>query len=306
MVTPEGLPSLDEAFESAAVAQGFADTPEDDLFGAEQPDEKTPVPDDAEQAQQEEAAPAESTESVFGDLLQEEEAAPPPPDLWATEVELAGFERPVKLSEMRDGYLRQADYTRKTQALSAERKTFEQDHEQALKLMDALAKDPAGTAAYLAVKTGVVDGSQIDEAKVRNLQDTWKPPPSREEIEADVERRVAEQVQQHPAILQAQQQVLIAQIDADFQRIEQKHSLKLSDRDRAAILKRAIDSQTSDLDLVTESMLRRLDKVRLDRDQARGAAGQRPSVRSPSADTPARVETVEDAFNLALQTAGAG
>lgn len=305
MATPEGLPSLAEALGAAAVETGFEDTPEDTLFEAEQPADTAPPEGEVEQSLQEEAAPAETDQSVFGDLLAKEEAAPPP-DFWGTEVELAGFEQPVKLSEMRDGYLRQADYTRKTQALAAERKAFEEEHGLALKLMNALTSDPAGTAAYLAVQTKVVEESQVAD-KVRHLQDVWKPPPSREEIEAQVERRIAEEVQKHPAVLQAQQQALIAKIDADFQRIEQKHSIKLTDRDRQAILKKAIDSQTPDLDLVTEAMLRGLDKVRLERDQARGAAGQRPSVRAPSADTPAKVRTVEDAFNLALaEMKGAG
>lgn len=42
-----------------------------------------------------------------------------------TEVELGEGRQPVKLSELKQGYLRQSDYTKKTQQLSDERKTFD-------------------------------------------------------------------------------------------------------------------------------------------------------------------------------------
>lgn len=42
-----------------------------------------------------------------------------------TEIELGEDKKPVKLSELKNGYLRQSDYTKKTQALSEERKVFE-------------------------------------------------------------------------------------------------------------------------------------------------------------------------------------
>lgn len=42
-----------------------------------------------------------------------------------TEIELGEDKQPVKLSELKQGYLRQSDYTKKTQALAEERKEFE-------------------------------------------------------------------------------------------------------------------------------------------------------------------------------------
>jgi hypothetical protein len=44
-----------------------------------------------------------------------------------TEIELGEDRQPVKLSELKSGYLRQSDYTKKTQALAEERKTFESE-----------------------------------------------------------------------------------------------------------------------------------------------------------------------------------
>ncbi|MET3699352.1 hypothetical protein SAMN05877753_1029 [Bacillus oleivorans] len=46
-----------------------------------------------------------------------------------TEIELGEDKKPVKLSELKNGYLRQSDYTKKTQALADERKAFETEKE---------------------------------------------------------------------------------------------------------------------------------------------------------------------------------
>lgn len=46
-------------------------------------------------------------------------------------LHLEGKDVPVRLSELKNGYLRQSDYTRKTQGLANERKSFEQEQQQA-------------------------------------------------------------------------------------------------------------------------------------------------------------------------------
>lgn len=59
-----------------------------------------------------------------GEPEQEEEASTSPFDDEA-EVELGEGRQPVKFAELKQGYLRQSDYTKKTQALATERQTFE-------------------------------------------------------------------------------------------------------------------------------------------------------------------------------------
>jgi hypothetical protein len=44
-----------------------------------------------------------------------------------TEIELGEGRQPVKLAELKNGYLRQSDYTKKTQVLADERKSFESE-----------------------------------------------------------------------------------------------------------------------------------------------------------------------------------
>jgi hypothetical protein len=57
----------------------------------------------------------------------------------------------VTLDELQRGYMRQGDYTQKTQALAAQR----QQYEAATRLAEALQADPHGTLLQLATATGV-------------------------------------------------------------------------------------------------------------------------------------------------------
>lgn len=293
MPTPEGLPTLEDALGRAAVELGLED---EAGVEAEQPAGKAADQGEQEQTPQDDRQPEEQPEEpLFDELLKAEPEEERQGIDWTATVELPGMEEPVPLSEMRDGYLRQADYTRKTQTLAAERKQFEEEHDQAVKLWRALNDDPAGTAAFLAVNAGVVKEQDV-AAKVRDLQGAWKKPLSRDEIESEIEQRVKAAVEEHPTVQQAREQALIASIDRDFARIEQKHGIRLTDKDRQAILERAVKSGTPDLELVVESMLQRRDRIRQERELAKEAASPRPGVRGPSADTPAKIETIADAF----------
>ena len=66
-------------------------------------------------------------------------------------VKIDGEERQVTLREHQQGYHRQADYTRKTQDLAAERKRLQQ----AEAIVSALESDPAGTLTALGDAFGV-------------------------------------------------------------------------------------------------------------------------------------------------------
>lgn len=64
----------------------------------------------------------------------------------------------VTLDELRGGYMRQRDYTQKTQLLAQQR----QEYEAATRLAEALRSDPRGTLLQLAEATGVDMGSLQD------------------------------------------------------------------------------------------------------------------------------------------------
>ena len=56
-------------------------------------------------------------------------------------IKVDGEEQEVSLEELRDGYQRQSDYTRKTQELASERRRLQQ----AEAIVSSLESDPEGT-----------------------------------------------------------------------------------------------------------------------------------------------------------------
>ncbi len=79
---------------------------------------------DTEELETAEITDADDAVEPDGEPEQEEEASTSPFDDEA-EVELGEGRQPVKFAELKQGYLRQSDYTKKTQALATERSTFE-------------------------------------------------------------------------------------------------------------------------------------------------------------------------------------
>lgn len=310
------LPTVSEAFARAvSIAEG-EDSPEvtPDLDGKEAAEtEETEAPtEDAEPAEEEqpeatEADPEEVEEDIFADL-DDTDGDPDEGetfDLMAAEVEIDGLDAPLPVKELRDGYLRQADYTRKTQALAEERKTFDTESDAAKRLYEALASDPAGTAAYLAEQTGLVEQGALGE-KTAALQGTWQAPLTGDALDKEIETRVAQRLAEHPSVVEAEQQNALARIDRDFADIETKNKVTLPPKTRERILKRAIDAETSNLDLVYTAMQAELDQQRRQREDAKATATTRPGPREDTdSDKPAKISSVRDALDAAIAEAEA-
>jgi len=79
------------------------------------------------------------------------EAAEPADSTYTVKVD--GSESEVTLSELQQGYQRQADYTRKTQELASERQRLEQ----AEAIVSALEADPKGALTALSTAFGIED-----------------------------------------------------------------------------------------------------------------------------------------------------
>lgn len=94
-----------------AAPQGDAEDDEDDVEG-EQPEASSEGPDDSDE--DEEGDDVEEAEEV--------EAEPAPEQPQSFKVQVDGEEVEVTLDELRKGYSREADYTRKTMALADEKK----------------------------------------------------------------------------------------------------------------------------------------------------------------------------------------
>ena len=90
-----------------------------------------------------ESAGADSPDSSVG--VQQEPAGE------AYTVKVDGAEQRVSLDELRDGYQRQSDYTRKTQELASERQRLEQ----AEAIVSSLESDPEGTLKALGDAFGI-------------------------------------------------------------------------------------------------------------------------------------------------------
>ena len=105
-------------------------------------------------------------------------------------VKIDGEESEVTLEELRDGYQRQADYTRKTQELSAERDRLRQ----AEAIASALESDPEGTLQALQRSFG------IDISSPQELEEWEELDPTEQklrELEKKIEQQEQTQRQQH-------------------------------------------------------------------------------------------------------------
>ena len=105
-----------------------------------------------------------------------------------------GVDQEVSLEELRDGYQRQSDYTRKTQELASERKRLQQ----AEAIVSSLETDPNGTLTALADAFGVQMGSSPRQNN-NDDYDSWddvQPDPTEQRI-TQLETQLAQQARLH-------------------------------------------------------------------------------------------------------------
>lgn len=154
--TPQEQPEAEAHEEEDQSTQEAADLSESDDETEEQPDEQDSEDEDAgETVEGEEAEEEEGEEQTFT-------------------VNVGGKEETVTLSELRDGYLRQADYTRKTQAVVEQRKALDtqaeqasKQREEALALLEAIPQQLLGTPpAKPDISLLRSDPQQYEEQKV--------------------------------------------------------------------------------------------------------------------------------------------
>ena len=105
-------------------------------------------------------------------------------------VKVDGENQEVSLEELRDGYQRQSDYTRKTQELASERKRLQQ----AEAIVSSLEADPDGTLTALADAFGVQMKSPVNQGSNESY-DSWddtQSDPTEQRI-ANLETQIAQQ-----------------------------------------------------------------------------------------------------------------
>lgn len=261
----------------------------------------------AEDAPVAEQPSAESDVEEFDFGFDEDESGPPAEqgsdDIldqvnWdEVEWELPGVEQPVSQQELWDGYLRQADYTKKTQEVAEQRKA----NEKAIRLWEALQANPLDVVKALAAEAGLIDPNgepvqQIDFSPIRTA----------EQVEAEVQARVQAELAQHPALLEAETQRALAIVDSEFARIEQIHGVKLSQNARTHILRVAGQQQVADLELVYRAERARQESLTQARAEAKAASPTRPTGNRQVTETQAPADSFEAAAQRALIEMGVG
>jgi len=218
-------------------------------------------------------------------------------DFWnqSVEVQTAGGPENRSVRELADGYLRQADYTRKTQEVAESRKSLER----AEQFLKAFEDNPFEFTRSLSVQAGLItEGDtpvkQIEIAKI----------PSQEEINAMVEAKTEERVSTDPRVQEAQIASARAQVDTEFDRLEGVFGIPLKPELRQSLITEAGNKQTGDLEglLAKRIYLRQQKETRAGRQQQ--AATSRPGappqgVTTPDGEKPKEFPTMEEAFKQA-------
>lgn len=317
----EGFADLNAAFEAADAELGEA-TPSDT-------EETMPVPEVEAEASNEQAVEgtveqpdvAETTDvAEVDDELQalvneissvddEEEggkAASDPVEeflasdgFWSTEVQVDLGDGPEgkTLRELTDGYLRQADYTKKTQAV-ADAKGKNVD---ATEFFRVFEEDPVAFARALAVKANLIEQDAQPIAKIDVAKFT-----SPEEYQAAIDEAVEARFQADPRFTEMQTTGARNKVTAVFNDIEVERGIKLSADLRQHLVDIAVRSGTTDFNQVLDAEMYRQQQARSRAAETKRKAPSRPS--SPGATTekveePAIVADIDEAFERALASA---
>jgi hypothetical protein len=249
----------------------------------------------SEQAEIETEPPAEGEgeddqDDLFADLEIEVEEPAVEAESETDSFVLPGIDEPVPLEELKNGYLRQADYTRKTQELAAQRESSAK----AVEFWQALTSRPQDVARQLAEAAGLIEpGAQ----PVKAVDLPFRP---EEDIQAEVEQKLAEALESHPDILEAQKVVAERWIESEFSRIEEAYSAKLGPKSRELILKTAYAKQVDDLEMVFQALLSKQQDQARQRESLKLAAPAKPTGKATAQTV---TEDPEDFWEAAMQAA---
>lgn len=295
-----GLTSIAEAFAATKAEQAPAEA------GGAEP---TPVVAGEPQATPGAEQPTEPTldgqkQELIAELLEPPTdesgtATPPEPgskEFWGQTVEVQTVDgtQQIPLGQLRDGFMRQADYTRKTQEVAALR----QQLGEAAGFLEQYRSDPQAFARALAVEQGLIYPGDQPVSEVPGARF-----PTAEEIDQRVEQLVAERVQSDPAVQEAATVRAHAVVNNEFDRLEGVHQVKIPPELRESLTQEAIERGIPDFDLLLRARLASVQDRRRQTGQLQGAAPSRPGM-APAAqqqrgEPPAPITTIEQAWREA-------
>lgn len=284
---------FDSAVRAAVAAAGADDEAPaegDSLFEDQAPVEASDQAEVSEAQGADADAGTDATEDLFGDVTVE--VAAPVEDLASQTHVLPGVEKPVTTQELKDGYLRQRDYTRKTQEVAATAKA----NEQAIKFWKALEADPMGVARTLAEHAGLVAKGAAPQVAVE-----LSPLRTAEQVQAEIDRKVAEAVASHPTVMEAQARKAFAWVEDQFSNLEKLAGRPLSKKDRSTILKVAAQKGITDLEVVFNALVAERSRKQAATNSLKDVAPARQTSRAVTQE----VNTPADSFDEAVERAKA-
>jgi hypothetical protein len=174
--------------------------------------------------------------------------------------------------ELTESYMRQSDYTKKTQELAAQRKSLET----AEQFRAEYEKNPSEFARQLAVEAGWI----ADDDPTTPRPDAIRIP-SQEEIEQRIQVEVDKRIQTDPDIEAARLEAARSAVNSKFDELETKYGIDLTPKLRQELINEAADRGVADLELVTQARIARAQERMRKAAQSQQAAPNRPTSTRP-------------------------
>jgi hypothetical protein len=299
---PNELGGFEAALNAALeeIDESLGDGPADLLLEEPKPDEKpveqAPAKPDEQSDEASESASqpeAEDEEELFGDM---EETEVEPVAVADLRFDVPGVEEQKSVDELRDGFMRDRDYTQKTQLLAEQRK----EHEEAISFYAQIQAQPVEVVTKLAVDAGLIPAGQAPVADV-----SLSALRTADQVEAEIAERVAKEVSTHPTVQAARIVEMKDQMNKQFSGLETKYETKLGPKSRRRILQEAQKSGTGDLDLVFRGLMAQkqttVDQAKDLRAAAPGRSTGRSHDKAVDADD---AKSIEEAFDFAMISHG--
>lgn len=217
------------------------------------------------------------------------------PAFWAQTTEVNG--ESVTLAQMRDGFMKGADYTQKTQALAEQRLGLED----ASKLYDAYVSDPSEFARALAVEYGWLEEDQTAPVVDVPIPQVFDEEAMETRLSEGVEQRLASDPRiQEAEVLRAQQAIA-----AEFDRIESALRVSIPLELRNSLIEEAQRRQIFDFEILLKARLASKAERTPDNLERSGSIRPRSAGGLGSVPEPvANPTTVEEAWQQAKVEAG--
>lgn len=223
--------AFQEAFEQAQAEIALEEA------ASQEPSSSEPETPNVSEGEQSAVEPGQEV-GLFTNLSPDHEGKQPEGDLHEVKVNGETFE--VTLQELKNGYQRQADYTRSKQELAAEQERLTK----AATLWDALESDYVGTVQALMARSGI-KGKVAPKGAA----------PAEQDIEAIVAAKLEEKLAADPRIQAFEQEQSLRQLETIFDAVQKEFNIQLTQGDKQAVLERADQLGNYDLRYVTWTML---------------------------------------------------